>query len=553
MKNIFKPITAILVFNAAVFLVGITWGLPNNETWLSDSMAPYHPLLGLSQGFSFGYLNKYPLVHQFILAVLNLPVLIVAIVNSHPLEGLQFLKFITLIRSPDYASYLILIDRLVSVFMGLGIVYYMYRSAKELFNERAGLITAGILSFNAVFNFFSHVAKVEVPYMFWAVLALYKLIHAVKYSKTRDFIYVALFSCLSYGTKDQAYSIFVIPFIGTVLVMPSLIRPVISSMFNKNTLVFIVSFVVFSLITQNIVLNWEGFLYRFSLLVGSGREGGMHYEFSPIGLIAMFWGNLNSFMYAALGPPMGLTVLGGTVYFIIAQRNKGREYAVQLIFLLASLSYFICFMLIILQSTARFVLPQSVFLAAYGGFFVDRAIGSLRGRWKPIMACLSALAIVYSLYHTLSVNVEMVTDLRYKVEDWMQQNIPENSVIEYYAYLHYLPRFPAGTRSYRVKKDVTDIEKRKPDYIVITSHYYGRYQGTTDYIVVGGRIINSTKNIRRRQSDFPEFYQQLFANTLPHYRRCKSFYYWEPWYNKVLYSRVSPERITIFKRKPAIR
>ncbi|HOO73434.1 MAG TPA: glycosyltransferase family 39 protein [Spirochaetota bacterium] len=552
-----KPITAVLVFNAAVFLVGITWGLPNNETWLSDSMAPYHPLLGLSQGFSFGYLNKYPLVHQFILAVLNLPVLIVAIVNSHPLEGLQFLKFVTLIRSPDYATFLILIDRLVSVFMGLGIVYYLYRSAKELFNERAGLITAGILSFNAVFNFFSHVAKVEVPYMFWAVLALYKLIHAVKYSKTRDFVYVALFSCLSYGTKDQAYSIFVIPFIVYLFIYPVITRergrPVLSSMFNKNTLVFIVSFIGFSLIAQNIVLNWEGFLYRFSLLIGSSREGGMHYEFSLIGLAAMLGGNLYSFIYSALGPPMALTVLGGTAYFVIARRNRGREYAVQLIFLLASLSYFICFMLIILQSTARFVLPQSVFLAVYGGFFVDRAIDSLRGRWKPVMACLAALAVVYSLYNTLSVNVEMLTDLRYSVEDWMKQNIPENSVIEYYAYLHYLPRFPDGTRSYRVKKDVSDIEKRKPDYIVITSHYYGRYQGTTDYVVVAGRIINSSKNIRRRQSDFPEFYQQLFTNTLPHYRRCKSFYRWEPWYREVSYARISPERITIFRRESSAR
>ena len=94
-----KWLLLILFISFIIFITGIEWGLPNSESWCPDSLAPFHPLLGLSRFFSFGYFNKYPQVHQTILAVLNLPVVITAIINSNPFNNFNILKFLMIIRS----------------------------------------------------------------------------------------------------------------------------------------------------------------------------------------------------------------------------------------------------------------------------------------------------------------------------------------------------------------------------------------------------------------------------------------------------------------------
>ncbi len=548
-----QPLTWILACSFVLFTVGLWWGLPHNESWLSDDLAPYHPLVGLAQGFSFSYMHKYPLVHQLILALLNIPVVIVALVQSNPLEGLQFLKFIALLRTPSYGTALMVIDRFVSVFMALGIIYWMYRSALELFNRRVALITAAIIPFNTVLNLYAHLSKNEVPYMFWAVLSLYVLIKAVKYGRTKDYVYAALFSCLSYGTKDQAYAIFIFPFIVYLFVHPLLFRESASSrlstVFNKRNGVFAVSFIVFTLITQNIVLNWEGFLYRLSLLTGSAKDSSMAYELSCAGLWAHLSDNTINFARAVMGPPMALLMLAGSVFFVARQWREKALFSLQSIFLLATLSYYLFFMLIIRQSSPRFLLPLGVFLAVYGAFLVDRVIPLVRGRRRLAAAALAGMAMIYSGYHVISVNAEMLLDLRYKVEDWMHNNLPENVTMEYYAYLHYLPRFPETVRSYRIKSGVSDIEMRRPDYIIITSHFYPRFFGGTDYVVEKGRIVNFAKNIRYRQSDFPDFYEALLTGSLPNYGEEARFVEGDRRYKKTSFSRISPKMIIIYKRK----
>ena len=119
-----RPIIPVLLFAAVLFTVGITWGLPHVESWMSDDLAPFHPLIGLSKGFSFGYFNKYPLVHQVILALVNIPLVVYAVASHAAADGFRLYEFLVYVRSADFASGLMLIDRLVSVVMGVGIVLF---------------------------------------------------------------------------------------------------------------------------------------------------------------------------------------------------------------------------------------------------------------------------------------------------------------------------------------------------------------------------------------------------------------------------------------------
>ncbi len=547
-----KPVAWILLFNAVLYLTGILWGLPSSEDWHSDSLAPYYPLLGLSQGFSFGYLNKYPLVHQVLLAVLNLPVALAAFINSSPAEGLSLSKFLLLIRSPEYASWLTLTDRLVSAAMGLGIIYWMYRAVRELFTERAGLIAAFLLSFDAVLNFYSHMAKVEVPYVFWGVLGMYMLIKVIKYRNLSDYMYLALFSCLCYGTKDQGYAVFFFPFIFYLLVWPALFPEQgvsrLKSVFNRKFLIFCGAFILFSVITQNIIFNLDGFLYRFSILTGWNGQRSIAYTMDFAGIFALFADSARCTVREGIGLPLFLLYTAGAFVFICLNFRRGKTFLLQLVFLLGSVSVYLTFVQVVRQAQVRYLLPVTVFMTAYGAWLVDYAWEKVRGRMKIFCSAVMACVLLYSFWFVFSSDMNLINDLRYRAEEWMEENIPEGSSIEYYAYLHYLPRFPKGTYSYRVTKDAMSVEKRRPDYIAVTSHYYNRFFAGTDDSAEGGRIKNTQKAIRfMTESDMPQFMKELFSDGL-NYRVAAEFNEEPHWYRKVGHARLSPARLVIYKR-----
>ncbi|MCL2025321.1 MAG: glycosyltransferase family 39 protein [Leptospirales bacterium] len=548
-----NPLLWILLVNAALFLTGIWWGLPSSEDWLSDSLAPYHPLLGLSQLFSFGYLNKYPLVHQALLSILNIPVAVGAFINSNPMDGLSLSKFIMLLRSPQYATLLTLTDRLVSGFMGLGIIYYMYKCVKELFGERTALFAAFLLTFDAVLNFYAHMAKVEVPYLFWAIIGIYMLIRVVKYEKTRDYIYLALFSCLCYGTKDQGYAVFVLPFIFYLIIYKAVYREagqsLIKAVFRKNFLLFGLAFIVFSLITQNVFFNWEGFTYRVGILTGWNSQRSIAYTLDLAGIWALFINCVRSIIKDGVGLPLFLLYVTGVVFFIINRRKARREFFLEAVFIVMSISVYIFFVQLIRQDAVRFLMPVTISMAVYGAYFLNFLYEKLEGKMRSAALPVLAAVFIYSFYFVFSVNMNFLNDLRYEVEDWMKKNIPSGSSLEYYAYLHYLPRFSQDIYAYRVTNDAMGIEKRRPDFIVLTSHFYPRFLGSTEEnVVVGGRIQDTQKALQfRKSTDFPGFFDDLF-NTKLNYREAVRFDEGRTWYRKVGHARVSPDHIIIYKR-----
>ena len=68
---------------------------------MSDDLAPFHPLIGLSKG-SPGYFNKYPLVHRVILALVN--ILNVRCGPHAAADGFRLYEFLVYVRSADFAS-----------------------------------------------------------------------------------------------------------------------------------------------------------------------------------------------------------------------------------------------------------------------------------------------------------------------------------------------------------------------------------------------------------------------------------------------------------------
>ncbi len=546
-------IAPVLLFSVVLFSVGILWGLPNTDTWCPDSLAPFHPLFGLSRIFSFGYFNKYPLVHQVILAVCNLPVVIAAMINSNMMEGLNLHRLLLTIRSTPYATALIVIDRMVSVFMGAGIVYMVFRSSRELFGRRAALLASIIVSLNAILNFHAHVAKVEVPYLFWSMLALHSLIMITRGGTARDYVICAILVCLSFGTKDQAYAIFVIPLVFYLFVYPARYGTAARSfrdvLLDRRVAAFIIAFIAGTLIVENVFLNGRGFLMRMAFLLGEGGARSISFSNDIHGVLMLLVQTGFQMMMYGMGVPFFLAGIAGIVTMFVALRNAREERARALVFFLAMVSYYLFFVQIVRQGVYRFNLPLTVFLSVYAGYFFDQVIRIVEERFgarRRVLAYALFLAMaIHPLYLTASINANFLMDLRYRAEDWMERTIPEGSVVEYYSYRHYLPRFPDGTRAYRVKEGLSKIEERRPDFIVLTSSYYYRFLWSEELKLPKGMVV--PERFIRLARENRSYFMDLFGSRTA-YRPVQIFKNHIPFFHDLTLLRIIPDHIVIFKR-----
>src|SRR5262249_31101678 len=105
---------------------------------------------------------------------------------------------------------MILIARIVSAIMGAAIVWISYRTVRELFDRPAALLAALIITLFHPLAYYSHNANVDVPYLFWAFLAIYHYVRMLKYGYLKNYVLFALFATLSICTKDQAYGLFLL-------------------------------------------------------------------------------------------------------------------------------------------------------------------------------------------------------------------------------------------------------------------------------------------------------------------------------------------------------
>lgn len=554
-KNIFTSyITYILIFCFILFVIGINWGLPNKHTWQSDSLAPKTPIYAGFTGFLPGYFYKYPIVHQILLFIFNLPVLVFIFFTDHIFHAdkiLSLTQFCTLIfENRMYLTILTYIDRFISVIMGVLIVYFIYLSAKELFNEEAGLFAALITAFNPILNHYSHVAKVEVPYIFWAVLAIYTLIRVIKYENKKDYILSAIFICLSFGSKDQGYAIFILPIILYLIIFQLLNKEkntkIINILFRKNILIFISYFIICTIIIENPIFNLEGLIKRFGLLTGEGGTRSIAYSSGVDGFFALLIDTLLSMINNHFGLPFFILSIAGFIVLIYINRSDFKKIIIYSIFFTASLSYYIFFVQIIKQSLDRFQFPMAIFLSAYGGYAIYYFYKIVHKKYKWILNIILISICIYSFYNTITINVNLLFDVRYKAEKWIKMNIPEGSKIERYSDFTYLPRIPESMNDYRItiEDDVLNIEERKPDYLILTSKYYPRFLHDVDQKEIDGRLNVTDKKLKTSLSDFNRFFKLLFDNKLNYILLIRFDY--DMKYFK--HYNVTPDHIIIYKR-----
>lgn len=202
-----SPLAAVVAAVLILHATGIGWGLPASDGWDDDGIAPRDFLFGALFTYWPGRFYTYPPAQLLLLALLTLPVSGLAVIRARSFSPPDLIA--AFIQVPTMTTFA-LVARLVTLVMSIGIVIALARFATIVRGRSASTWVAAVCGVNAVFTYYSHTTNLDVPYLFWSSLALMVFARVLVEQKPRLLRSAFLLMVMAIGTKDQAYSLFLI-------------------------------------------------------------------------------------------------------------------------------------------------------------------------------------------------------------------------------------------------------------------------------------------------------------------------------------------------------
>lgn len=542
---------------------GLQWGLPASDGWDNDGIAPRDFLAGLVETFTPGHFYQYPPVQLVILGVLTLPVTLIGLFRAASLSPPDVIA--EMIKVP-YMTAIALIARSVSLLMAAGTINAVSRMVEEVKGERASLFALAFGALNAPLTYYARTSNLDVPYMFFATTAMLALVRALARKEPARLRRFAIFAVLAVGTKDQAYALFLgaVPFAFALWLWRSPWACTRRKELALTALMLLVLAVVLLFLVDCVPFNPSGFRARVHFLVGSASQDYVHYTNDWTGRLRVIQDIVsNSPRYYAL-PALVLAVIGGALG---VSRIRDRDVRLAaLIPLFCALSYTMFFNCVARRTDHRFVLPQMILLAAYGGIALD-VFTQQRIRWRErlswaITVCMGGVG----LFACVSVTAALLLDQRYDAEAWLREHTRPGDLIETHSLNVYLLRFPSDARVIRVGPDpvskrnpmpgITEVqdeyghaEARNPRFIVVSEGWAWRYLLDPKQHMEPGRVLPPTQIKTGSDLDGSTFFQELLTN--------KRGFHWvhkSDWTSKVFprldFHASTSRDIWIFERNP---
>jgi len=443
-------VLASLVLN----VLGIWWGLP--AEWVQIELTPRLILDGLVMHFSHGWSDTYPPFQFYVLTVVMSPILLL-----HWLGRLD-------INTPAIYPLLLFAFRLVSTLAAMGIVIAAYVCGVRTFSRRAGLFAAAIVALVAPFLYYAKTANLDVPYLFWFAVSLVFFLRLLETLALRDFVIFALAAMTGICTKDQAYGLYVL--------MPIAIlirlwrektgvrgwRRAMQTLLDPRIVIATLAAVLLFVVIHNLVFNLRGFIEHVRVIVGPGSQDYRMFEATAAGRLGLL--RLTGDLIArSMGWPLLIVSVAGVALALRSARGRWLTFVLAL----PVVSYYLTFINVILYNYDRFVLPICFVLALFGGLALDRLFASARQR--VVRMALAGAAFAYTLLYAGAVDVLMMDDSRYGVQEWMAEHVAPNALVGTCFDLQYLP----NVDPYR-HVDVCsrpEVARVRPEYIVINADY----------------------------------------------------------------------------------
>jgi hypothetical protein len=440
--------------STALFLFGIHWGLPGNESWAPDAVSPRGVgLLAIAETFRTGHFHIYPPAHMALLTLLTSPITVSTLFKVGVVNAMTHPEVFEQIQTSKWAMTSIeIIARLVSVLMALGLVRNVAilfggnLDGRRMRNLRSPMVIVLCISI-APLSYYAKVGNLDVPALFWASAALVSL----RLERLRRF---AIFAVISALTKDQAAGLLFLPLGAYVVVCCkrhgfAFWRSKLSDLQALKTV--LLSVLGYGLLSGAII-NPSGFRARLHLLFGPASQSWSPFPHTGAGTRALLLsivqqlGGSSSFGLMLIALVSALLVAGGVLPARVRSQSvtKGRLRLVMP--LLAALSFFLLFTLGARRSEARFLLPIAVFLAPYASYLLVDARLSLRQHALGLRGVALATMTLPGLLLAISVGATMVSDARYTMEKELA-GLPSGATLTAIGGPKFLPRFPAHLRT----------------------------------------------------------------------------------------------------------
>jgi hypothetical protein len=519
-----SPLAWVLAGVLVLHAIGIGWGLPGTEGWDDDGVAPRDFLYGVAETFTPGHFYTYPPLHLVLLALLTSPVWIVGLVRSPSLSPRDVVhEFLNV----PYMTTFALVARAVAVAMSIGVVFSLAKVAEELSGRRAGLTVAVVVGLNAPFAYYAQTSNLEVPYCFWASLALLYLVRAIVRQRPGELRWMALFAAFATATKDQAAALFVLG-VPATLVLWFVVDPwprANARVVWKEAGIVVVLALGTVLAIDGALMNPSGFSARIGFLLGSASQDHASYAKTLAGRLHLT--RDSAFAFSHFYPaPFSLLALSGMG--LVAAANSPAKRVGGAAPILLALSSFTLFNCLARRTDDRFLLPQMLILGLYSGLGLGAAVFAVP---RPIARATPVLAgalLAWGLFECAAVDVALLHDTRYDAEAWLAAHVEPGDALEVYGNQVYLPRLPSWAHTVRVDERPVDkrnplvgatevldryenVEQRQPRWIVVPESTTWMYLVDKSDYERTGRVMTPGQQAAQRDSAARSYFRDLVA------------------------------------------
>jgi hypothetical protein len=466
---------------------------------------------------------------MLLLTVATGPIWIVALLRAPSLAAPTLVG--TFIQVPTMTA-LAVVARAATIAMSIGLLWNVAKIGETLRgSRRAGAWTAASCAACSVFTYYSQTSNLDVPYLFWGVLAVRWLVQAIATRDPRRLRAALVFAALAVCTKDQAYALFLVSIpgaLGAWLLVDPAARPSAASI-GKNLAYGAAAATALVLLLDGALVNPVGFAARVRFLLGTASQDHATYAADVTGYahvvrdVALAFGRSYAWTVAPL------VVLGMAVSCRPADRATR---AAGLVPALVALSFTVAFDMTARRTEDRFVLPQMLMCGIYAGLACDALQTWLAPKRRlGILAASVAVAFVPALFRCAAVDAAMVHDPRYDAERWLRAHVAPGDRIEVYDNNVHLPRLPAGIAAERVdvsplagrnpmpgltevRDRFSDVAARDPRWIVVSQFWAYKYLVEPQVLADLGQVLSPQQQATRLDADSSAYFHDLHEGRL---------------------------------------
>jgi 4-amino-4-deoxy-L-arabinose transferase-like glycosyltransferase len=355
-----------------------------------------------------------------------------------------------------------MLGRLTSVVMGIGTLIVIAAITERYYGRRAAQWAVICCLAFLPFAFYAKLANLDLPYVFWFVVALWCWIKLEADPRPRWYGALGIAAALSIATKDQAYALFVLP--GIVIAVRALSRYGLRGL--RLVLVAGAASAVAFALAHNLPLNPSGFAAHIDQL--TGLQSNANFRMFPAtlaGLWALSKVTMSLITWNIGVPGLLLTLIGLTAATQVRPHPRW-------LLLLPMVSYLVLFVGLAGYQYDRFLLPLCVVLPILAGAGADRLVA-----WPGSRRAQTAIAVLVAaalLWRPAVIDVMMIRDARVAADAWLEAAVQPHHTVGSFGRDLYLPRLD-GFERVPLNGFIDDTLARRPTFIVLNAEYNRRY------------------------------------------------------------------------------